>query len=162
MTKLTVRHRTTYSYRRKVELAPHRLMLRSRERRELHLLAHEISTAPSSGARIVSGYLFNPVGGLEGSPDRGSTHAWAEIFVPGAGWIPFDPTNRRMGGEDLIPVAVGRDISQVVPVAGSSLGPSDACAFMQVDVEVLSGNVSDMRQAKNGNHQAVVVNDRQS
>jgi transglutaminase-like putative cysteine protease len=40
-----------------------------------------------------------------GSADAGSTHAWAEVFVPDAGWITFDPTNRSMGGANLIPVA---------------------------------------------------------
>jgi transglutaminase-like putative cysteine protease len=40
--------------------------------------------------------------------------------VPGAGWINFDPTNRSVGGANLIPVAVARDIKQAVPVAGSS------------------------------------------
>ena len=57
---------------------------------------------------------------------RGSTHAWAEVFVPGAGWIAFDPTNRSVGGFNLIPVAVGRDIHQVIPVAGSFVGMTDA------------------------------------
>jgi FAD/FMN-containing dehydrogenase len=38
------------------------------------------------------------------------THAWAEVFVPGAGRIAFDPTNRSVGGFILIPVAVARDI----------------------------------------------------
>jgi transglutaminase-like putative cysteine protease len=46
------------------------------------------------GARIVSGYLYNPDQQSVGSSDAGSTHAWAEVFVPGAGWIIFDPTNR--------------------------------------------------------------------
>ncbi|SDB74418.1 Transglutaminase-like superfamily protein [Agrobacterium fabrum] len=50
------------------------------------------------GARIVSGYLFSPDVTLTGSADQGSTRAWAEVFVPGAGWITFDPTNRSMGG----------------------------------------------------------------
>jgi len=45
-----------------------------------------------------------------GSEGAGSTHAWAEVYVPGAGWITFDPTNRSVGGFNLIPVAVARDI----------------------------------------------------
>ena len=49
------------------------------------------------GARIVSGYLYNPDHQSLGSSDAGSTHAWAEIFVPGAGWINFDPTNGSVG-----------------------------------------------------------------
>ena len=61
-----------------------------------------------------------------GSAEGGSTHAWAEVFVPGAGWITFDPTNRSVGGGNLIPVAVARDISQCTPVSGSFFGTSNA------------------------------------
>jgi transglutaminase-like putative cysteine protease len=88
------------------------------------------------GARIVSGYLFNPDRILLGSQDQGSTHAWVEVFVPGAGWITFDPTNRSMGGANLIPVAVTRDIAQSVPVAGSFVGAFDAFISMGVEIEV--------------------------
>ena len=90
------------------------------------------------GARIVSGYLFNPDRNLTGSSDAGSTHAWAEVFVSGAGWIPFDPTNRSVGGFNLIPVAVARDIRQAMPVAGSFAGNSGALREMAVEVEVRS------------------------
>ena len=55
------------------------------------------------GARIVSGYLYDPDQDVLGSAGSGSTHAWAEVYVPGAGWITFDPTNRSVGGYNLIP-----------------------------------------------------------
>jgi transglutaminase-like putative cysteine protease len=87
------------------------------------------------GARIVSGYLHNPSRSVDGSAGPGTMHAWAEVFVPGAGWITFDPTNRSVGGANLIPVAVGRDIRQVMPVSGEFTGTSDA--FMGMSVEVL-------------------------
>ncbi len=90
------------------------------------------------GARIVSGYLYNPDQQSLGSSDAGSTHAWAEIFVPGAGWITFDPTNRSVGGFNLIPVAVVRDIQQAIPVSGSFVGMTDAFAGMSVEVLVTS------------------------
>lgn len=83
------------------------------------------------GARIVSGYLHAPLG-----LTAGTTHAWAEVFVPGAGWIMFDPTNRSVGAAHLVPVAVGRNISQVVPIAGSFIGASDAFCGMTVEVNV--------------------------
>ncbi|WP_428668634.1 transglutaminase family protein [Reyranella sp.] len=86
------------------------------------------------GARIVSGYLYNP----EREREAGTTHAWAEVFVPGAGWITFDPTNRSVGGFNLIPVAVGRGIHQVMPVAGSYTGMTDAFQGLWVDVSVTS------------------------
>ena len=87
------------------------------------------------GARVVSGYLFDPDRGSVGSEGTGSTHAWAEVYVPGAGWITFDPTNRSVGGFNLIPVAVARDIRQAMPVSGSFAGPCDA--LMEMDVNVL-------------------------
>ena len=88
------------------------------------------------GARIVSGYLYNPGQDLAGSGGPGSTHAWAEVYVPGAGWITFDPANRSVGGFNLIPVAVGRDIRQAMPVAGSFVGPVDAFMGMAVEVSL--------------------------
>ena len=90
------------------------------------------------GARIVSGYLYNPDQQRVGSSDAGSTHAWAEVFVPGAGWITFDPTNRSVGGFNLIPVAVVRDIQQAIPVSGNFVGMTDAFAGMSVEVLVTS------------------------
>lgn len=86
------------------------------------------------GARIVSGYLYDPDQNAIGSSGAGSTHAWAEVYVPGAGWIMFDPTNRSVGGFNLIPVAVARHIRQAMPVSGSYLG--DAAAFEGLDVAV--------------------------
>ncbi|NEI72474.1 transglutaminase family protein [Rhizobium lusitanum] len=102
--------------------------------RDFAVLFAEAVRSLGFGARIVSGYLFNPDQILLGSQDQGSTHAWVEVFVPGAGWITFDPTNRSMGGANLIPVAVTRDIAQSVPVAGSFVGASDA--FLSMDVEI--------------------------
>ena len=71
-----------------------------------------------------------------GSGDAGSTHAWAEVYLPGAGWVTFDPTNRSLGGANLVPVAVARDIHQVMPVAGGFIGSADAFLKMAVEVAV--------------------------
>ena len=86
------------------------------------------------GARIVSGYLYDPDLDMRGSAGAGSTHAWAEVYVPGAGWITFDPTNRSVGGFNLIPVAMARHISQTMPVSGSFAG--DVGAFLGLEVTV--------------------------
>tara|TARA_R110002049_G_scaffold147342_1_gene310041 strand:+ start:6553 stop:7299 length:747 start_codon:yes stop_codon:yes gene_type:complete len=86
------------------------------------------------GARIVSGYLYDPNQDLLGNTSSGSTHAWAEVFVPGAGWISFDPTNRSVGDYNLIPVAVARHIHQTMPVIGSFIG--DQSSFEKMDVQV--------------------------
>ena len=104
--------------------------------RDFAVLFVEAARSLGFGARIVSGYLYQPDQNGVGSADAGSTHAWAEVFVPGAGWITFDPTNRSVGGFNLIPVAVARDIRQAMPVAGSFVGMTDAFQGMSVEVRV--------------------------
>ncbi|WP_445679332.1 transglutaminase family protein [Radicibacter daui] len=103
--------------------------------RDLAVLFVEAARSLGFGARIISGYLYNPQGLLNGTLAGGSTHAWAEVFVPGAGWISFDPTNGGVGGHNLIPLAVGRDIAQVMPVGGSFIGLTGT--FREMTVEIL-------------------------
>jgi len=97
-----------------------------------------MEAAPSLGlaARFVSGYLYDEklIGAASGLVGGGATHAWAQIFLPGAGWVEFDPTNALIGGRNLIRVAVARDASQAAPLSGSYNGaPSD---FVSMNVEV--------------------------
>jgi transglutaminase-like putative cysteine protease len=107
--------------------------------RDIAVLFLEAVRSLGFGARIVSGYLYNPDNDYGGYAAMGaSTHAWAEVYVPGAGWITFDPTNRRFGNFNLIPVAVGRDIRHVMPIVGSFVGMNDAFEGMTVDVRVTS------------------------
>jgi transglutaminase-like putative cysteine protease len=102
--------------------------------RDFAVLFTEAARTLGFGSRIVSGYLYNPDQQNHGSSGAGSTHAWAEVFVPGAGWVTFDPTNRGLGGFNLIPVAVARDISQTTPVSGSFVGMTNAFAGLSVEV----------------------------
>jgi transglutaminase-like putative cysteine protease len=104
--------------------------------RDFAVLFIEAVRSLGFGARIVSGYLYNADLAGVGSAGDGSTHAWAEVFVPGAGWITFDPTNRSVGGGNLIPVAVARHIGQATPVAGGFIGATDAFLGMTVEVAV--------------------------
>lgn len=84
-------------------------------------------------ARFVSGYIYS--GPTTNSLDQtGSTHAWAEVFIPGAGWKGFDPTIGNIVGADHITVAVARLPESVPPISGSFHGPSGA--NMVVDVWV--------------------------
>ena len=103
--------------------------------RDFAVLFAEAARSLGFGARIISGYLFNPDSAAAVS-GAGSTHAWAEIFLPGAGWVTFDPTNRAVGGFNLIPLAVGRVIAQVMPMTGTFLGMTDAYQGMSVEVQV--------------------------
>ncbi|MCX2721055.1 transglutaminase family protein [Roseibium sp. DSM 29163] len=102
--------------------------------RDFAVLFAEAARTLSFGARIVSGYLFDPEKRLIGDEGAGSTHAWAEVFLPGAGWVAFDPTNRSVGSKNLIPVAVARGIHQVVPVAGTFTGSGNTVSGMSVEV----------------------------
>ena len=106
--------------------------------RDFAVLFVEAARSLGFGARLVTGYLFNPGQMLQGSTDAGSTHAWGEVFVSGAGWISFDPTNRSIGGANLVPVAVARDIRQTAAVSGAYGGNSDALESMAVEVGVTS------------------------
>ena len=108
--------------------------------RDFAVLLIEAARSLGFGARVVTGYLYNHSVGEASSAARGAgtTHAWADIYVPGAGWIAYDPTNGTTGGDDLIRVAVTRDISQAVPIAGSFVGTPDSYLGMTVDVSVTS------------------------
>lgn len=80
------------------------------------------------GARVVTGYLFQPELAWAGSNAAGSLHAWADVYIPGAGWVAVDPTNRNVGGANLVPLAVARSIARVAPIRGSFAGRADAFA----------------------------------
>jgi transglutaminase-like putative cysteine protease len=106
--------------------------------RDLAMLLIEAARCLGFGARVVTGYLYNPSvdGGDTAITGAGATHAWADIYLPGAGWIAYDPTNGTVNGANLIRVAVTRDISQAVPVAGSFVGAPGDYLGMTVDVVV--------------------------
>jgi transglutaminase-like putative cysteine protease len=107
--------------------------------RDLAVLLIEAARTLGFGARVVTGYLYNQA--MDNQPTAvggATTHAWADIYVPGAGWVAYDPTHGTIGGSSLIRVAVTRDISQAVPVAGSFVGARNDYLGMTVDVSVTS------------------------
>ena len=106
--------------------------------RDLAVLLIEAARSLGFGARVVTGYLYRASADGPGAIGAGSTHAWADIYVPGSGWIAYDPTNGTIGGMDLIRVAVTRDISQAVPISGSFIGAPGSYLGMTVDVTVVS------------------------
>jgi transglutaminase-like putative cysteine protease len=89
-------------------------------------------------ARFVSGYLYSPSQDDE-VPENvgaGATHAWVQVYLPGAGWIPFDPTNNLIGGTDLIRVGVARHATLASPLSGAWRGQPSDFLGMTVDVQV--------------------------
>jgi transglutaminase-like putative cysteine protease len=112
--------------------------------RDLAVLLIEAARCLGFGARVVSGYLYSVSTAGIGA---GTTHAWADAYVPGSGWIVYDPTNGTIDSTDLIRVAVTRDIDRPVPVAGSFVGASDSYLGMTVDVAVTPESNRRMRTA---------------
>jgi transglutaminase-like putative cysteine protease len=105
--------------------------------RDFAVLMIEAARALGLAARFVSGYLYVPESdSAERYLGGGSTHAWCQVYLPGAGWVEFDPTNGIVGNRDLIRVAVARDARQAVPLSGSFFGSPDDEEGMVVSVDV--------------------------
>ena len=95
------------------------LRLRSGSCRDFALFMMEAVRSLGFAARFVSGYIFVPetdpaAAGVGG----GATHAWMQVYLPGAGWVDFDPTNSIVGNRNLIRVAVAWDHGQALPLWG--------------------------------------------
>jgi transglutaminase-like putative cysteine protease len=118
--------------------------------RDFALLMMEAARRLGIATRFVSGYLYDPAldpaldpahggaaaAGTQPTTGAGSTHAWLQAYLPGAGWVPFDPTNNLLGGSQLIRVGVARDPRQAAPIVGSWYGDKDAYAGMTATVLV--------------------------
>ena len=115
-------------------LAPSELLRSGRGScRDMAALFVESCRRLGVAARFVSGYAHGP------GTERGgaSSHAWAEVYLPGAGWKGFDPTAASIVGPDHITVAVHRHPEAVPPVAGSFTGPQGGIPTLEVDVQIL-------------------------
>jgi transglutaminase-like putative cysteine protease len=100
--------------------------------RDFALFMMEAARSLGFAARFVSGYLYD-----DGAVGGGATHAWVQIYLPGGGWVEFDPTNAPIGGQKLVRVAVTRDPSQAIPVAGTWTGAPSDFLGMTVDVQAM-------------------------
>ncbi len=113
------------------------LTLGSGSCRDFAVLMIEAVRSLGFAARFVSGYIFvpdvnepDPIGG-------GSTHGWMQAYLPGAGWVDFDPTNSIVGNRNLIRVAVAWDQRNALPLWGTFMGSSSSFRGMDVDVSVV-------------------------
>lgn len=105
--------------------------------RDFAVLMLEAARHLGFAARFVTGYLYDPLSDQDGTiRGAGATHAWVQIFVPGAGWVEFDPTNGLISAGNLIRTGVSRTPEQAMPLKGSFNGPANSFAGMDVSVEV--------------------------
>jgi len=107
--------------------------------RDFALLMMEAVRALGFAARFVTGYIYVPSRDGKLNLGGGSTHAWCQVYLPGAGWVEFDPTNGIVGNRDLIRVAVARHPLQAVPLSGSYYGSASDDLGMTVQVNVTTG-----------------------
>jgi transglutaminase-like putative cysteine protease len=99
--------------------------------RDFAVLMMEAARHWGFGARFVTGYI------QMGEGQHGATHAWTEIYIPGAGWHGFDPTNNKLVGSEHVSVAVAREQENASPVSGAWSGTANAFNRMEVSVQVV-------------------------
>ncbi|MBU0724139.1 MAG: transglutaminase family protein [Alphaproteobacteria bacterium] len=136
----------TFTYRRREEQgvqSPARtITTASGTCRDYAYLFMEAARSLGFAARFVTGYLYDPA--ADTTPQEaddsnavsgaGATHAWADVFLPGAGWIEFDPTNSIVASRDLVRVATTRMPEQAQPVIGTY--SHDGAVLLDMDVQV--------------------------
>jgi transglutaminase-like putative cysteine protease len=109
--------------------------------RDMAVLFIAITRQIGFAARFCSGYLYDPP--VEGGEDEhvfnravGSMHAWAEVYLPGAGWKGFDPTNGILANGYFIPCGVSHDPKSVDPIQGSYYSKEPVASTMEVSLEI--------------------------
>ncbi len=134
-----IRNRLAYTRRteRGVQTPAETLQRGSGSCRDFALLMIDAVRSLGLAARFVSGYIFVPDAEPSGTLGGGATHAWLQIYLPGAGWVDFDPTNRIIGNRNLIRVAVAWDPAQALPLWGTFTGYASSFLGMEVAVSVV-------------------------
>ena len=109
------------------------LTLASGSCRDLAVLMIEALRSLGIAARFVSGYLHlvgdNQVSG-------GNTHAWVQAYIPGPGWVDFDPSSGMVGNQNLVRVAVVHNPREAIPLQGTWIGSASDHLAMKVSVRV--------------------------
>ena len=133
----------SFRYSRRVESGTQpplmTLQLRQGTCRDFALFMMEAVRSAGFAARFVTGYVYVPSRDSSTILGGGSTHAWCQVYLPGAGWVEFDPTNGIVGNRDLIRVAVARHPRQAIPLSGSYSGSASNYRGMTVQVNVTRG-----------------------
>jgi transglutaminase-like putative cysteine protease len=150
----TIKDTFSYMTRHEKGIQPPLLTLKRRcgSCRDLAMLMIEAVRALGMAARFVSGYLHVHSAGDVGG---GHTHAWVQVYLPGPGWVDFDPTSGTIGNRDLVRVAVVRDPHQATPLYGTWTGvPSDSLG-MTVEVNVAAAQPK--RPQRSASHQLAMA-----
>jgi hypothetical protein len=105
--------------------------------RDFATLFMEICRFMGLAARFVSGYMYSVQ--IEG---RMSMHGWAEVYLPGAGWVGFDPSWGLLSTSNYFPVAVSRHSEHVPPISGTYFGTHRAFLRSQIDLYVTRTDIS--------------------
>lgn len=135
---LGIREQLTYSRRteRGVQSPSETLQRGTGTCRDFAWLMIDAVRSLGFAARFVSGYIFLPNVDHSTNVGGGSTHAWLQVYLPGAGWVDFDPTNRIIGNRNLIRVAMAWDPAHVLPLWGTYTGRAGSFKGMEVTVAV--------------------------
>ncbi len=102
--------------------------------RDFAVLMMEALRSFGVATRFVTGYLYDDTSGT--TRGGGATHAWCNVYLPGAGWMEYDPTNGLIAGSNLVRVGVARSAAQALPVSGGYVGRPDNSIGLKVDVAV--------------------------
>ncbi len=135
---LRIREELVYSHRyeRGVQSPAETLRRGSGTCRDFAWLMIDAVRSLGFAARFASGYIFVPDADSSCAVGGGATHAWLQVYLPGAGWIDFDPTNSIVGNRNLIRVAVAWDPASVLPLWGTFIGAPGSALGMEVSVAV--------------------------
>ena len=134
--KLNARIFEAFQYTRRedpgVQLPSKTIALGGGSCRDYAVLMMEAARYWGFAAQFVTGYVQMDEG------QHGATHAWTEIYIPGAGWQGYDPTNNKPAGDEHISVGVAPSHEEASPLSGSWAGPADAFEKMEVSVQVVA------------------------
>lgn len=132
-------HRS-FQYATRLERGPQSpletLELRRGSCRDFAVLMIDAVRSLGLAARFVSGYIHCPGPIASRRTGGGHTHAWVSVYLPGRGWVDFDPTNGLVGADGLVRVAVVREPSQALPLHGTWSGRAGDFLGMEVEVDV--------------------------
>lgn len=117
--------------------------------RDFAMLMMEALRHLGLAAKFVTGYLYDDCGTTRGG---GFTHAWCSVYLPGAGWVEYDPTNGLLAGTNLVRIGVTRAPEQAIPISGGYVGgPRDAKGlYVNVTVKAVPVGPEPDAQAEEG------------